>query len=409
MDDILKYIIESSIILAVFYFIYQMVLKEEKCFLFIRYYLLLTPIIAYTLPLIQLDISVLASGSENISTVYLKGVAATTATIEYWDLWDTFYTLYLLISIVISLIFCKKLHEIWKLNLIGEVQNHETYNIVSITKSNLIFTFLKNIYIPKNEKISIEILTHEKVHAKELHSLDIIFFEILTILFWFNPFIYLLKSASKLNHEFIADAKSSHINDSQSYINSLAKYHFKNMGLALGSHFGKPSILKRIQMINKQNTQTMKIKFIIPVIALLVMVTLFCCEEKLETTQITESPKTIVSEEAPNEVVGEIFNEVEELPLPIEGMEAFYKYVGQSMKYPIQAKRLGVEGKVFVEFIVDKTGRLTNVKAIKGIGAGCDAEAVRVIKTAANWKHGKQGGLPVNVRIVLPVSFKLRN
>jgi len=105
--------------------------------------------------------------------------------------------------------------------------------------------------------------------------------------------------------------------------------------------------------------------------------------------------------------VDEIFDIVEDQPTPPGGMQAFYKYVSKSMKYPKQARRMGVEGRVFVQFVVDKNGQLTEVKAIKGIGAGCDEEAVRVLKQAAKWKPGKQRGRPVKVRMILPITFKL--
>jgi len=68
---------------------------------------------------------------------------------------------------------------------------------------------------------------------------------------------------------------------------------------------------------------------------------------------------------------------------------------------------MGIEGKVFVEFVIEKDGSITDVKAIKGIGAGCDEEAVRILQSAPNWKPGKQRGKPVRQKMVLPISFKL--
>jgi len=88
-------------------------------------------------------------------------------------------------------------------------------------------------------------------------------------------------------------------------------------------------------------------------------------------------------------------------------MGAFYEYVSKNLKYPSQARRMGVEGKVFVQFVVDKDGSISQVQSIKGIGAGCDEEAVRVLQNAPKWKPGKQRGRPVRVRMVLPITFKL--
>jgi protein TonB len=98
---------------------------------------------------------------------------------------------------------------------------------------------------------------------------------------------------------------------------------------------------------------------------------------------------------------------VEETAAPIGGMPAFYEFVGKKLKYPAQARRMGVEGKVFVEFVIERDGTITDVKAIKGIGAGCDEEAVRVLQSAPKWKAGKQRGKPVRQRMVLPIAFKL--
>lgn len=90
------------------------------------------------------------------------------------------------------------------------------------------------------------------------------------------------------------------------------------------------------------------------------------------------------------------------------GMGKFYKWLGKKIKYPSQAKRMGVEGKVFVEFIVERDGALSNLKVVRGIGAGCDQEAIRILKMCPNWTPGKQRGRPVRQKMVLPISFRLQ-
>lgn len=127
----------------------------------------------------------------------------------------------------------------------------------------------------------------------------------------------------------------------------------------------------------------------------------------VEITEETVVEDIVFDEPVEEEVADEIFTIVEDQPSPKGGMAAFYEYVGKKLKYPAQARRMGIEGKVFVEFIVDKDGTITNVKAIKGIGAGCDEEATRVIQNAPKWNPGKQRGRPVKVRMILPITFKL--
>jgi periplasmic protein TonB len=88
-------------------------------------------------------------------------------------------------------------------------------------------------------------------------------------------------------------------------------------------------------------------------------------------------------------------------------MPGFYSLVGQNIKYPKSARRLGIEGRVFIQFIVEKDGSLSDIKCIKGIGGGCDEEAERVISLSKKWTPGKQRGKIVKQKMVLPIMFKL--
>ena len=101
------------------------------------------------------------------------------------------------------------------------------------------------------------------------------------------------------------------------------------------------------------------------------------------------------------------YNELEVSSEPKLGYSHFYQFVARKMVYPKSARRQGIEGKVFVEFIVDRSGAITNVKTIRGISPECDAEAVRAIKSYPNWNPPLQRGLPVRQKIVLPITFKL--
>lgn len=97
---------------------------------------------------------------------------------------------------------------------------------------------------------------------------------------------------------------------------------------------------------------------------------------------------------------------VEKQPEPINGYKSFYEQLGKMIKYPRQAKSIGTEGKVFVEFIINKNGEPSDFKILKGIGSGCDEEAMRVL-ALTKWEPGKQRGKPVRVKMVLPIYFKL--
>ena len=113
-------------------------------------------------------------------------------------------------------------------------------------------------------------------------------------------------------------------------------------------------------------------------------------------------------EEKEEEVADEIFTIVENQPEPVGGMKAFYEYVAKNLKYPQVARRNNIEGREYIEFVVEKDGSLTDVKILKGIGGGCDEEAVRIIQNAPKWIPGKQRARPVRVKMVLPILFQLQ-
>jgi protein TonB len=136
-------------------------------------------------------------------------------------------------------------------------------------------------------------------------------------------------------------------------------------------------------------------------------------EEEIEVNldvEMTEETKVeqIEIKEEPKEDVDEIFTIVEETATPKGGMAAFYKYVGSKLKYPPQANRMGVEGKVYVEFVINRDGSIVDARVVRGIGAGCDEEAARVVASSPPWNPGKQRGKAVRQKYTLPIIFKLQ-
>ncbi len=104
---------------------------------------------------------------------------------------------------------------------------------------------------------------------------------------------------------------------------------------------------------------------------------------------------------------GEVFTIVEQQPEYPAGKDALYSYITSEIKYPEAARKQGIEGPVYVEFVVGIDGAISDVRAVKGIGAGCDEEAVRVIKGVSNFIPGKQRGKKVAVKMVIPIHFAL--
>ena len=107
------------------------------------------------------------------------------------------------------------------------------------------------------------------------------------------------------------------------------------------------------------------------------------------------------------EDVNKVFLVVEQPPEFEGGLEAMYKYLAKNVKYPASARRMNIEGSVFVGFVVDADGRISEAAIIKGISADCDKEALRVVQSMPKWRPGKQSGRPVRVKYVLPIKYKL--
>jgi len=107
------------------------------------------------------------------------------------------------------------------------------------------------------------------------------------------------------------------------------------------------------------------------------------------------------------EKADEIFTIVEQQPEPVGGLKAFYEYIGKNLNYPSRAQRNSIQGRVYIQFVVEKNGSLTDIQIVKGIGGGCDEEAFRIISNAPKWNPGKQRGRPVRVKMIMPILFRL--
>ncbi len=123
-----------------------------------------------------------------------------------------------------------------------------------------------------------------------------------------------------------------------------------------------------------------------------------------ETTVIKE---VVIAEAPVEEKADEIFDVVETQPNPPGGMAGWNQYLSKNLKYPTQARRMGIEGTVIVVFVINTDGSIQDVEVLRGIGGGCDEEAVKVVKEAPKWEPGKQRGRAVRTRMRLPIRFKL--
>lgn len=268
----------------------------------------------------------------------------------------------------------------------------------------------------KEDEIN-EILTHEMAHVKQHHSVDVLLAEMVSICCWMNPFAWLLKREVRLNLEFLADRKVMEAG----FATKSYQYHL--LGLAynhkygLSNNFNFSHLKQRIIMMNKKKSNaTGHIKyalFVLPAFALLVAGNISCSQDASQTEDAKEevvAPVSPEAKEAPADSTAkeEVFMVAEQMPEFPGGMKELLKFLQNNLKYPENAMKNNVQGRVIVQFVVEKDGTLTEFKVARSVDPDLDAEALRVLQTMPKWKPGMQMGKIVRVKFTVPVSFKLQ-
>ncbi|MCK5207551.1 MAG: TonB family protein, partial [Cyclobacteriaceae bacterium] len=284
------------------------------------------------------------------------------------------------------------------------------------------------------------ILAHEQAHSDQYHSVDVLLVELLKSIQWFNPIAWLFAKESIQNLEYLADKEVMDSQDNaQEYQMAIIQYSHHSGSKLLRSEFSKSNLKNRIIMMNQPNNQKIhmgKFLLFLPIIGALFIsfsmkienldlrkevseiLPIFNIQESNinKPLNIFSTDKLPVVHRKNNEPVSKldtvktledkIFTIADEQPYPSTGdMGSYFEKIHAELNYPLEAKEQGIKGKVFVQFIVQKDGTLREVMAVKGIGYGCDEEAVRIIKNGSLWVPGKDKGKNVDVRMILPITF----
>ena len=282
------------------------------------------------------------------------------------------------------------------------------------------FSFFRWIFMNpaavKEDEIN-EILTHEMAHVKQHHSVDVLLAEMVSICCWMNPFAWLLKREVRLNLEFLADRKVMEAG----FATKSYQYHL--LGLAynhkygLSNNFNFSHLKQRIIMMNKKKSNAAgHIKyalFVLPAFALLVAGNISCSQDASQTEDAKEevvAPVSPETKEAPADSTAkeEVFMVAEQMPEFPGGMKEMLKFLQENVKYPENAMKNNVQGRVIVQFVIEKDGTPTEFKVLRSVDPDLDAEALRVMKAMPKWKPGMQKGQVVRVKFTVPVSFKLQ-
>ena len=288
---------------------YKLALENLSWHRFKRFYLLTILILAAVIPLIVVKTTYLeiqpqpfmdfAGLSSSSNPTLNPGTTSHNLPAKAFDWMNVLWLVYAAVVLIMSSRFAKNL---WKLKINPEdkVSHWKNYQLVKKEHMEVPCSFLNLIYIPAQREVPSHILDHEKAHLDQRHSWDIILIELLLIVMWFHPLIYLMKYSIKLNHEFLADeAVLKHNFNLNDYQKSLLE--FMSASSSKVAHtFNFPLIKKRFQIMNtKTNTSTglLRSLAVIPVLAFLII---SCGKEKEElvspvTTNLNSDRQQIMS------------------------------------------------------------------------------------------------------------------
>ncbi|MDQ1087649.1 M56 family metallopeptidase [Siphonobacter sp. SORGH_AS_1065] len=408
----LHYLLQVNLYLAGFYGFYRLILRKETFHQLNRSFLLAGTALAFFIPAMQSDWIrtwlLTQQVNESLYTYYNPGVVFITP--DYLDnsrsahpmAWGHLLAVAYLCGILILLG-----RFAFRLMRLGDLVRYRTNRKVD---QNMAFAFFNHFFVGKNLSNRRTIEMHERVHVRQLHSADVIFFELIAIMNWFNPVVYFLKQDICLIHEYLADEVASRLETSRAdYAMLLFSQQFGVQQMELAHTFFNKSFLKaRISMLKQKPSQTsalVKYALIVPVFGSMIFLATACAQqEKKEELVIipieTPAPAQTNAKE-------EVFTVVEKQAQFPGGDSEMYRYLSQHVKYPAAAQRANVEGKVFTSFIVEKDGSITDVEIMKGIGFGCDEEVLRIMKDMPKWKPGYHSGHAVRSRFNLPITFTM--
>lgn len=450
MGTFLVYILKSAVCLAVFYLFYRLLLSKETFHRFNRIALLGVMVLSCLLPLIQITVkeaspvNMQVMSMEDLLLMYQWNNGATIVeegshTLRWQEMLVLVYFAGLLFVIV---------RHLWSLGRMLFLIRHSQceklgHGICLVVHQRHIAPFSWMRYIVISETDLKEgghyILVHERAHIRLHHSWDLLLTELCAWVQWFNPAIWLLKQELQNIHEYEADEEVLRQGiQAKEYQMLLIKKAVGARLYSIANSFNHSSLKKRItMMIRKKSNPWARAKYLYVLPLAAVTVAAFArpeisqpldeissvkvndlsavletyadknvsnpAEKELQLKKDSSAQKVVMSAASDNR----IFDVVEQMPEFPGGMRAGLEFMARNLKYPTKAQEAGKQGRVIVQFIVQKDGSLSDLHVLRPVDPWLDAEAIRVIGSMPKWKPGMQDGQAVAVKFNLPVTFAL--
>jgi len=395
------YLLQVNLYLIVFFGFYKLLLDKETYFTLNRIYLVSAGVLSLCIPFIRLEWLTEQRAAQQVYTsVNWEAVLAQATIVTERNTGFNWGNAFVYIYCAGILFFLGRLI----FNLLA------VKKLISISKAGSAFSFFGKKVIDQELPQMDVIDIHEEAHIKQWHTVDILFFEILGIITWLNPVIYLYKKAIKNIHEFLADELAAEFQgDKAEYAMLLLSKSFGISPNALTNGFLEKSLIKkRIFMLHKERSKKiaiMKYGIFIPLFALLIVFSSATVRKNEKLLSITDQ----IPLEKPIEIVENMVTTPEKITtapkISVDGKtdanwKGFYQFLLRNIKYPGAASSDEVQGNTQIKFNL-KGGRITNITSNVELGAGCDEEVMKAILSYKGFKTVADG------KYALTVSFKI--
>lgn len=427
MGAFFTYLIQSTAILSLFWLLFFLFMRNDSRFGLQRLYLLSGLLLSALLPLFDFPVKVPSGDAAGLAYI-LETITVTSAGVNEslgsglapsgW-----LKTTYFAVSVVLATLFLSRVAKILSIILKYRTPGENTVNIPGDWSP---FSFFGYIFIneKKYQPDDLErIRVHEQVHAAHWHSIDTVMLELMFTFHWINPLFWLYRKNLKEIHEFIADSKTvGHGIDAGEYQQLIFAESTGIRVSPMTNNFSKSLIKRRIIMLKNKRPRKgglLKYLFLGP-LSVLIAVTLSLspsielfgqgdAEIPPPPPKATDAP-AIEQPDAPaapqkEEVVYKVAYKNPEFK---GGQEGLVNYISENLKYPENAKKNKTTGKVYITFVVKKSGAVSGAKVIRSVSEELDAEALRVVREMPDWIPGEnEKREPVNVQMTLPLAFML--
>ena len=424
MNAFLLYLLKSTLLLAVFDAFFLLVMRRTEHFRFNRFVLLFGSAACLLLPLIPLHVAmptvystwlepVVVGSAETAQAAGAEGAAAAPAAIS----WQTILLLiYAVGSLITLLFFARSYAGMFRLLRRTPGKRRDGYTLHLLSQESPSFSWMRHIVLSRSDfERYPAILTHELAHVRAGHSCDLLFASLLAVFQWFNPLVWICRSELKLLHEYEADdfVLNQGI-DATQYQLLLVKKAVGEKRFLLANGFNHAQLKNRITMMQITYKAAWKKLSLLLLLPLLAGTTLLLAERVTPAADVIPlaeepvvAPSEVLPEPPPEEPVKYSLLEAKPRFQDGDAGQSFPRWVNENLKYPPEAVKDSLQGRVTLQFTIEKDGSVTDVHVLRGCAPVLDEEAVRVVSQSPKWTPGSINGEPVRVVFNFPVLFQL--